>query len=323
MKIRNTEKLTVWIVRMCIGGVIFAFGSCNRNGDDDLLHFDNWREVYGPSDILGLNGLSVFIANNRVWVAGETPDSFFFAYDAAIALWDRSSSAWGTTSVFRVGGGVNCVFFTVVGEGWAVGRYKDSVGYWRRSGTEWNFTSLNIPEPSSVYFTSPATGWMITYKDYETAQAYILYFSGSSWEIVDTVGWNLKDIDFVSSNSGWIVGDGGIIHYDGNSWSVVDTVRTGCAIESISDQDIWIAKGNSLYHWDGSTWNENNIPACDVQFVSPEEGWAVGATGIWHYLGGEWILVSPPEEALNLTAVHFVDSTYGWAVGKKFFVYER
>jgi len=101
-------------------------------------------------------------------------------------------------------------------------------------------------------------------------------------------GQGLRDVYFVDSETGWIVGDNGVILHtedEGNKWEKQNS-GTFC-------------KFHSLY------------------FVDESTGWVVGDNGIILYTtsGGEtWKIQKSPVEA-NLYGVHFVDENLGWIVG--------
>jgi hypothetical protein len=114
----------------------------------------------------------------------------------------------------------------------------------------------------------------------------------------------LNDIEMISENNGWIVGENGIIlHWDGNSWKVMQSPTE----ESISDVDFvdandgwmlaggWYAQGDTtiIWRWDGSRWvdasglvaepptridefNYDLWMIMDISMVSSDDGWATG-----------------------------------------------
>ncbi len=113
--------------------------------------------------------------------------------------------------------------------------------------------------------------------------------------------WELFDVQFVSANQGWAVGQ-----------------------DSINGKGV-------LLHFLNGTWTSVTPPGVSlgwglmaVHFISPGEGWAVGQdtvnrTGVLlHFLNGTWTSVTPPQISLDwqLEGVHFISSNEGWAVGR-------
>lgn len=158
-----------------------------------------------------------------------------------------------------------------------------------------------------------------------------LLFSGISPSTlyISLTSNDLNDIEMISENDGWIVGENGIIlHWDGNSWKVMQSPTD----ESIFDVDFvdandgwmvagwWYTQGDTtiIWRWDGSRWvdasgliaepptridedNSDSWTIMDISMVSSNDGWA---TGWWNqkskYWSGEWEVYSSEEFGLLL-----------------------
>jgi len=121
--------------------------------------------------------------------------------------------------------------------------------------------------------------------------AILLLFSGilnlnAQWKVINSgTTLNLNSIYITSSNTGWIVGDGGtILQNTENTWKRVKSPT-----------------GENLY---------------SVFFTSRYDGWAVGSKGtILRYNGSEWELCESPAKS-DLRSVSFSDTDNGIAAGK-------
>lgn len=120
--------------------------------------------------------------------------------------------------------------------------------------------------------------------------------------------WELFDVEFVSPNEGWavgqdsIIGTGVLLHFVNGTWTTV------------TPPGVSLGWGLSAVH-----------------FISSSEGWAVGQdtvnrTGVLlHFLNGTWTAVAPPQVSVppsqvsldwQLEGVQFISPTQGWAVGR-------
>jgi len=141
---------------------------------------------------------------------------------------------------------------------------------------------------------------------------------------------------FLSSSDVWAMGIYGIYHsQDGaETWEQVSN-RGGWTLSCVSETEAWAVGDNRLAHMtDGQTWVELPVPArfpiggdwfglpylTDILFLDADNGWIVGDRIPVMYTpngGADWYEQSVPEEEVDksLTAVDFVNSTHGWAVG--------
>ncbi len=150
--------------------------------------------------------------------------------------------------------------------------------------------------------------------------------------LVNAYGSNSPLLDYnstfwVTTLSGWIVGDGGwILHTtDGGATWTVQASGTNVNLYDVFFSDAthgWAvgANGTILATTNGSTWAVQSSGVLTdlygVSFVSNTVGWVVGAGGVIRTTanGSTWTgQTSGVATALN--EVNFVDSTHGWAVG--------
>jgi hypothetical protein len=148
-------------------------------------------------------------------------------------------------------------------------------------------------------------------------------------EISRTTNSALLDVDMVSSNSGWAVGEAGtVLYYNGSAWNIVPFSSTGRLVDvhmlSANDGFIIDRENNNVYRWNGTQWSlfyttlssPNRIDA-----ISPDDVWLVAVGKIYRChpcpaSGGTWT----PEftNGANIFSIQmFVGSqgTEGWATG--------
>ena len=140
------------------------------------------------------------------------------------------------------------------------------------------------------------------------AQETILFFNGTDWSVVNSLGNGvaLRDVSGNSKSNVYAVGDGGIAKYfDGNSWGdPVGFINTGANLNGV-----WVSSGGEVFivgempppggtavilHYTGAAWElqesdtGNTLEA--VWGNSETDVFAVGALGtILHYDGFEWL----------------------------------
>ncbi|HYP39271.1 MAG TPA: hypothetical protein VEX13_02840 [Chloroflexia bacterium] len=189
----------------------------------------------------------------------------------------------------------------------------------------------------AIHMLNPSEGWAI-------GEEVILHFTSSTgtWEPQHMPGGRPRDVDMLTSDDGWIVGDtfspNGIaqyiLHYDGTAWSTVEGIPSDgqgyvlTAIDMVSPTDGWAVGANTILHYTSGSagggrgkWEsvkpntDEQYTLYDIKMVSAEEGWATGWGGIiMHYIDGAWTKVeSGVQDTMFSLAV--VSPTDIWAVG--------
>jgi photosystem II stability/assembly factor-like uncharacterized protein len=173
----------------------------------------------------------------------------------------------------------------------------------------------------------------------------------------EETSYYLKDIDFVSADTGWAVGEP---HWDqaskaytgtiikttdgGATWApqpadVTETLRN---VDFLDTNTGWAVgtNGTILYTADGGAdWTRQVVASTDefrgVAFVNATQGWATSfhAThydyqgeaddwrgSIWHTNDGglTWQAQTLPDNASLLNRIKFIDAQHGWAVGVEY-----
>jgi hypothetical protein len=148
-------------------------------------------------------------------------------------------------------------------------------------------------------------------------------------EISRTTTYALFDVDMLSSNSGWAVGDAGtVLYYNGSAWNIVPFSGTGRLVDvhmlSVNDGFILERENNTIYRWNGTQWNLFHTTPTNpnrLDAISPDDVWvaAVGKIFRCHPCpasGGTW--TQDYTNAANIFSIQmFVGSqgTEGWATG--------
>ncbi len=218
-------------IHFATSGEGWAVGKDEANGSGVLLHCSNG--YWAPYDAASV------ISSDRSWEWELSSVHFTSPTEGWAVGYDRDngqgvllrylSGVWTSRNPPDMGGldwGLTSVHFTSPTEGWAVGwKYdwdedagqgvllKYSNGSWsaktppKVSGSEWGL--------SSVYFTSPGSGWAVGWKyDWDsespTGRGVILDCSQGSWSVTDpgyeSEDWELRGVHFVSPQEGWAVG---------------------------------------------------------------------------------------------------------------------
>ena len=148
----------------------------------------------------------------------------------------------------------------------------------------------------SVYFVTPATGWVVG----DSGTILKTSNAGSTWSAQSSgTRNNLRAIRFTDVNTGWVVGDSG---------TRLKTINGGSS-------------------WSAQPIQQNKISLTSIDFLNTNTGWVVGfgidstntytpPTILKTTNGGNtWNLQSSFKSGAGLTSVNFIDTNTGCAVG--------
>jgi photosystem II stability/assembly factor-like uncharacterized protein len=196
-------------------------------------------------------------------------------------------------------------------------------------------TDVSSPEGTTGVWFVGNDGFIAHKSDY----GYISYSVASEHR-------HLNDVEFISADDGWIVGEGGLImHWNGNDWQATNPAAGSrwpysydlYSVAFNKSDDGWAAgctgsEGGEyflVYHWDGTAWSEvslsdeRNLWSCvhDIAAFSPTDVWVVG-TG-WregkeqgltvHWDGERWDVVSELS-SYNIYSLSTLSSVNIWAI---------
>jgi len=115
---------------------------------------------------------------------------------------------------------------------------------------------------------------------------------------------DFNSIHFISSDEGWVVGDGEevVLHYQRKGYVPIEPSWEDWKVDTRGFPKC----GDDCTY----TWNFNS-----VYFISPDEGWIVGEnSNVFHYLNGIWSWVHVPVQG-SLMSIYFLSPDEGWVVG--------
>jgi photosystem II stability/assembly factor-like uncharacterized protein len=213
--------------------------------------------------------------------------------------------------------------------GGVVGRTTDGGQTWRfRSGVARMMKGLSLLHFYDIHFIDDknacmtASGGMILRTD-DGGNSWRMVRRGA-------VHARLYAVDFVDDKRGWAVGWGYVLTTDdgGHKWKAVGEKRVyGNDVEFLSANDGWIVGQNGALHRTrdgGETWEQVDVPGIEdkphlsaIVFVDSMYGWIVGEDGTilnTSTAGETWVLQDGGVHTF-LTSVSFIDSLEGWVVG--------
>lgn len=273
------------------------------------------------------------------WHAGPTAaDLFDIASTARNDVWVVGADAAGAGKIYHyIGFGWETPHLPAVtigplyavdclpdGDAWAAGG-GDYILYW--NGTTWQ----DWPHPApgkNIYglaLFDEQFGWAVG------EGGLIVKFDGTNWtQETSPVAEDLRRVQILSRTSAWAVGvKGTILHYDGTTW---EKVPFGPQIDLydlyfFTDEDGWVVGDvASVYRWRGEAFEKYAVPHAALgdnlrccSFINEDKGWAGGdKMHMLRYVSADdkWVLEDYlPSGVWDLTAIHFVSDTEGWAVG--------
>ncbi len=169
---------------------------------------------------------------------------------------------------------------------------------------------------------------------------------GQTWAQQDSTDYKLYAVDFVGSDTGWVVGHDGLVMRTvngGANWLVqpidisqIDTVTELAtspfyALDFVDAATGWVVgEAGAIYYTadSGLTWTDQSLTAGDwgglppdlsaVTFIDVSIGWIVGSDGLILFTataGALWDQQGT-QTGLDLTGIALVNGNVGWAVGE-------
>jgi photosystem II stability/assembly factor-like uncharacterized protein len=189
-------------------------------------------------------------------------------------------------------------------EAWAVGQGGTILHYLNGNWIDESRSANVIEDLLSVDVTPDGQAWAV-------GGSTILRYNNGSWERFPlTIGGELRAIDMVSANDGWIVGSKGngdalVLRYTGGSWQPVETkidreLNTVCAL---GPNEVWVGGKSrvlgppAMFKFDGSKWNRARFNNTTL-FSSVLDN------------------VKPWDGTYEVKAIKMLNSSQGWAVGE-------
>jgi len=223
------------------------------------------------------------------------------------------------------------VLFTDSLKGWIVGGrtlsiYDDRgiILHTIDGGLSWN--EIEIPDEVfySVSFINDSIGWVGGSSIYHTING------GGNWTIQkDTI--LMRELFFISADTGWYVGDNGIIAKTtdgGNNWFLQESNTNNrlWSVHFIDKLNGWICGDNGTIlkttdggsHWANKYIFMDNTWFFSISATSENQCWATGRDGtIVHTSNGgtTWEFQDNPNSGW-MESINFIDSLHGWICGE-------
>ncbi len=192
------------------------------------------------------------------------------------------------------------------------------------------------PCPSTRYllqshFIDNLTGWAVSTAS--PSEIIKTNNGGQQWDIIhSSTSESFKDIFFINSTTGWVVGANGLILKtinEGESWTIQNsnTTSTILSVYFISEQKGWACGENGLIlktENGGNTWTQisagTSSKLSSVFFLNEQKGWISTNNAILRTTDGgqSWNTFQFPltdKKTPHFNDVHFVNQIHGVAVG--------
>lgn len=220
-------------------------------------------------------------------------------------------------------------------EGFILGGRPKAKGSWKSflwhtvdGGKSWNMQPME--DGYQLAFPTRQEGWIVG----GNSTIFHTEDGGKTWERQMERGYYYKDVHFLLSGVGWVVGQSRrgsnagpscIIKTTdgGRTWKSIADVDAGVRlIQFLNEKEGWIGGDTLEYTNDGGKrWKKVDVrPYFSDFFFSNDNGWiAYGGSGVTPCIfytndGGKRWDLQYPEKAYNL---FFLNSREGWAVGKE------
>jgi photosystem II stability/assembly factor-like uncharacterized protein len=293
-------------------GALLALACYEPPPPEEPLPAWYWHEGPTASDLYDLAST----ARNDVWAAAVN--------DAGAGeIFHFASFRWAPAELPPVKvGPLYAVAAEPGGEAWAAG---GGDYFLRWDGTAWR--SWPHPAPGkNVYglaLVDELSGWAVG------EGGLIFKFGAGEWTAAASpTTQTLRRVRALSRDAAWAVGEGGtVLRYDGSSWKEEDFPPQVNLydLHFFAADDGWVVGAvASLYRWNGSSFKKYQSPDPDITyqccgFARSKLGWAGGnEMHLSRYQDDVWKLEqNMPGGSWQLTAIHMVSATEGWAVGPR------
>jgi len=178
---------------------------------------------------------------------------------------------------------------------------RGDILYSSNAGANWSVTSGGDQDDiQSIYFPSPLTGYAVNID----GEVFKTTNGGSVWSETYSGGYNLNDVWFVNTSTGYICTRSSTLSSAGASSNILKTVNGG-------------------NNWNEITFNSTSSLS-SICFADASTGWVLGASPVTES-GSNTILIKTTNAGSNWQPVHFfnedvreicfVSAQTGWASG--------
>ncbi len=279
--------------------------------------------VMGWVDSAAANGIPVdlpfkdveFASPDEGWLVGGDEG----VYDIP-QTWHYTGGVW-VDETPATSGHMHAVSVLAADNVWSAGGYGQGF-HW--DGNSW--TEILIPGGCihGMTFFGPNDGWVTA----AHGAPFMRRYTGGGledWsELPATANQGLDGVSMTSSDSGWLVGAGGMMQsFDGTAWTEqTSPVTTGLHnVLMFAADDGWaVGDAGVVLRYDGTAWTQVDIGGGTANFfglhgLDSSNLWVVGSQGtILFFDGVTWMQVPSPV-AEELHSVHVLSAGDAWIVG--------
>lgn len=213
------------------------------------------------------------------------------------------------------------VHFINASVGWIAGEYillRTTDG-----GLSWNSVNSVSTSYSGYYeeitFIDANNGWIVVNSPMGTLLRTTN--GGATWTIQNTGMYDQRDIHFVSSLEGWVVGFGTAKKTTdgGRTWVTMNLGETGLLndVFFVSSTHGWIISESNIYRTTdgGNTWSSSSNGGSSVFFTSTMEGWLTSGNAIYKTINGGITWEISNQNSSPLQAIYASSTTNVVAAG--------
>lgn len=288
----------------------------------------NWtRTSWAPANS-GMYSRSILVVDSQtLWALGV---------DGPVLKTTNGGATWNNVAGLG-SASVRDLYFINPQTGWAVGP-NGSIQKTADGGQTWTAQPSGTTDYlTSVRFLDSSTGWVIGGSDSGGRTILKTTDGGVTWTPTTTgKAESLRSLVFSGAQTGWAVGTGGTVLKTTDGGRIWTPQRSGITstltMASFADtQNGWAGgpDGTVIKTADGgTTWGRLSPPLPSppswygvdrmgtITLVDAQTGWVAGHDGaiLKTTDGGRTWTVQTQGTSTNLTAVHFLDTTTGWAV---------
>ncbi len=278
-----------------VGKIKQVYVDIKLNNNKILKSYNAVKWSVSNSEVGSINNRGIFtpLREGRTKVTasiGGVSASVDFVVSSAMNIWSQviSQTSKDLYSVKMV----NDSEAFAVGQGGAIMHYLN--GNWTDESSMVN----SAADLTGIDVTEGGEAWAV-------GGSSILHYNGGRWESFPySASGNLKSIDMLSSNDGWIVGsqpngDALILRYTGGSWVPVQS-KIGeelNTVNALGPNEVWVGgkskfmSSPAIYKFDGGKWNKTRF-------------------------GDSWPYIKTWDGTYEVKAIKMLNSSQGWAVGE-------
>ncbi len=272
---------------------------------------------------------------------------------AGSLLRTTDSGATWTHQTYRTDSWFMDVTFLDATTGWSVGAvgvvpYDGLIISTADGGATWgNSHVIDSVALLGIAFADDQNGWTVGGSWGSTVGGMIYHTTdgGQTWAAQDSTDYKLHAVDFVGSDTGWVVGHDGLVMRTvngGANWLVqpidisqIDTVielasSPFYALDFVDAATGWVVgdAGAIFYTADsGLTWTDQSLTAggdeeppdlSAVMFIDANTGWIAAADGLVLFTasaGAMWSLQGT-QTGQDLIGIAMINGNRGWVVGE-------